>query len=204
MNQQRQGFDDSARRQADFSSLITVVQLDPETASPSDVTFDNRGILFQLPTTVDGSSPAVLLIVNEKLLKVKNGTVKSEYVVKPIANSEYDREMSKAYRKPLKRQAWRLFQNNATGFDIMSEIIPREVLGTGESWKYRIRYIRRPAPIILEDLGDDVSIDGISDKTECELNPILHMDILLKAVELAYASRGGRAVPEARAQQEQQ
>ena len=32
--------------------------------------------------------------------------------------------MSKAYAQPLKKQAWRLFSNAATGYDIQSEIIP--------------------------------------------------------------------------------
>ena len=32
--------------------------------------------------------------------------------------------MTKAYAQPLKKQAWRLFQNNTTQFDIYSEVIP--------------------------------------------------------------------------------
>ncbi len=50
--------------------------------------------------------------------------------------------------------------------------------------KYLIRYIRKPNPIILEDIGE-LSIHGVSTPSECELNPLAHFDILLKAVELA-------------------
>lgn len=50
--------------------------------------------------------------------------------------------------------------------------------------KYLVRYIRKPKPIILEDLGE-LSIQGVSTPSECELNPLAHFDILLKAVELA-------------------
>lgn len=49
---------------------------------------------------------------------------------------------------------------------------------------YTIHYLRRPLPIVLEDL-EDVSIDGINTVTECELNPILHRAILERAVALA-------------------
>ena len=201
LNAQGQGFDDTSRRQADFSSLITVAELSTYSAPSGSVKYDNRGIFFQLPTT-SGNTPAVLMIQNEKLLQMESTTVVKEYVIKPISYAEYDRQMSKAYGKPLKRQAWRLFQNPNSGFDIISEVIPRETLANGQSWKYRVRYVRRPKPIILESLvGTGLTIDGIDAKTECELNPILHVDILNKAVELAIATRGQREVPQQRQQQ---
>lgn len=199
LNPQGAGFDDSSRRQADFSSLITVADLNPTTTNKP--LYDVRSVLFQLPTTGDNNTPAVLLIVNEKLCRMKSGAPIKEYVVKPISNAEYDRQMSKAYSKPLKKQAWRLFVNTNTGFDIYSELIPRDSLGTGESWLYKIRYIKRPRPIILENLPDGLSIDNISTETTCELHPILHMDILMKAVELAAASRGMRPAQQTRQEQ---
>ena len=200
LNPQGQGFDDSTRRQVDFSSLIKVAELSPITSTGT--LFDDRSILFQLPprsnTSIDYNTD-VLMILNEKLLKMDGSSVDKVYVIKPISYSEYDRQMSKAYTKPLKKQAWRLFQNQADGFDVMSEVIPRVTLASGESWKYRIRYVKRPRPIILESLPDGLSIDGISEETSCELNPILHMDILAKAVELAYISRAG-GIPQERNQ----
>lgn len=194
MSPNGQGFDDSSRRQADFSSLIKVTELSP--SAPAGTLFDDRGILFKLPTTMDASSSAVLMIVQEKLIKESASGTKKQYVIKPISHEEYDRIMSQPYGKPLKKQAWRLFQNQSTGFDLMSEIIPRDTLGGNESWKYRIRFVKRPIPIILENLTDGLSIDGMTAETTCELNPILHMDILLKAVELAYTSRGGNVAKE--------
>lgn len=117
---------------------------------------------------------------------------KKEYVIVPINYKEYDREMSKPYAQPLKKQAWRLFQNNTQGFDIKTELVPKWNLTANETIQYyKIRYIRRPYPIVLEDMPDGLSIDGYSKKQECELNPILHPEILQKAVELALATRGG-------------
>lgn len=189
-NSQGQGIDDSPRRQVDFSSLITVAspsKLEAATIEEGEeptpsvplMAFDDRGILYKLPSNI-------LIMLNEK---VKAG--KRNYVVVPINYAEYDRLMSKAYGQPLKKQCWRLFQN-VSGIDITSEIIPTEGVEVSD---YRIRYIRRPRPIILTNLSlenqESLEIDGISAVTECELNPIVHMDILNKAVELALASKGG-------------
>lgn len=54
---------------------------------------------------------------------------------------------------------------------------------------YQMRYIKKPRPIILEPLYDSgVSIDGEQSKSECELAPELHPEILQRAVELAKAA----------------
>lgn len=238
MNAQGQGFDDSNRRQMDFSSLIKVAELAPVSTG---IPFDDRGIVYQLPRkkiatsnqkedapegtyiAIDGDSTHVLVrettdvlfILNEKLtartiksidnsgtnpvITYNNNGKGKEYVIVPISYKEYDREMSKPYAQPLKKQAWRLFQNMATGFDINSELIPRwnitrhatpSSVGDTE-FIYKIRYVKRPRPIILEDLPNELEIDGETKFSSCELNPIVHMDILNKAVELAIATRGG-------------
>lgn len=182
LNTQGQGFDDTPRRQIDFSSLIKIVDLE----STSGDTFDERGLLFKLPTKSVGGGTItdVLFILNEKM--IANG---KSYVIVPISYREYDREMSRPFAQPLKKQAWRLFQNKATGFDLVSELIPKETLNIVNP-VYRIRYVRRPQPIVLEDMPNGLTVDGVNLASDCELNPILHMDILNKAVELAIATRG--------------
>jgi hypothetical protein len=37
---------------------------------------------------------------------------------------------------------------------------------------------------------DALTIDGVAVETQCSLNPIVHMDILNKAVEIALSTRG--------------
>ena len=49
---------------------------------------------------------------------------------------------------------------------------------------YNMTYLRKPTPIVLEDL-EGVSIEGVSIETECELDSLLHIDILQRAVLLA-------------------
>lgn len=184
LNPQGQGFDDSQRRQVDFSSLLKVVELQPESEF-SGTKMDGRSIVFKLDDDV-------LYIVNEMLLRLEGSAVVEQFVVKPISYLEYDRQMSKAYSKPLKRQAWRLFQNTSDGFDILSEVVPRKNEDIeGQTWKYKVHYVMRPTPIVLVDLPDGLSVEGVSEATECILNPSMHHDILVKAVELAYRSRAG-------------
>lgn len=219
LNNQGQGFDDSARRQVDFSSLIKVDTITAQ--SDLGEAFDERGIIFKLPCKQgdkltpedEGYDPeqdkyketnttTVLFILNEKLQLITTEgegneakTTKTDYVIVPINYREYDREMSKAYAQPLKKQAWRLFQNAGTGFDVLSEIIPIFNLKDKGDFQYRIRYVRRPQPIVVAELPDGLSVDGETKVSECELNPILHMDILNKAVEIALTTRGRVARP---------
>ena len=55
---------------------------------------------------------------------------------------------------------------------------------------YNMTYLRKPTPIILEDL-EGVTIEGLSTKTECELDSLLHLDILHRAVLLAKSAFAG-------------
>jgi hypothetical protein len=55
--------------------------------------------------------------------------------------------------------------------------------------KYNIKYIRRPQPIVLQNIGD-LQIEGVSTVSECELNEILQRRIIDLAVRLALQSKG--------------
>lgn len=141
------------------------------------IKYDDRGVIYLMPTNI-------LFMLNEKIV---SGTAsKKTYIVIPINYKEYDRLMSKPFGQPYKKQCWRLFQNSL-GVDMSSELIPKLGVVIND---YIVRYVRRPRPIVLTDLAagefsDNLGIDGITVTTECELNPIIHIDILNKAVELA-------------------
>lgn len=197
-NPQGEGIDDSTRRQVDFSGLIEVADSGSNggIAESSQKAFDSRGIMYTLPKKV-------LIVLNERL-QVTKGSQTKNYVVIPISYSEYDRIMSRAYAQPLKKQCWRLFKGNGVTseasptYDIHSEIIPIEGSidkDKGDTVKYVIRYVRRPNPIVLTNLTmtnqESLAIDNVSKVTECELNPILHIDILNKAFELAIVAKTG-------------
>ena len=211
-NAVNEGIDDSEERQIDFSTLITTAVL--ERASDQTSAFDDRGIIYNMPSrttiaaadTFDSSfdytfhpkekvSSEVMFILNERII-TQVGGMKKSYVVVPIHYREYDREMSRPYGQPLKKQVWRLIQNNSNGIDAKLEIIPRwNLTDREEILEYKIRYIRRPYPIVLTKLEDGLNIEGFTQENPCELAPILHEEVLNKAVELALASRGRIASP---------
>lgn len=169
-NKYQEGFDGSAKRQIDFSGLISVKE---GTLLNGQAGFDLRAKIYRMPEDV-------FLIINETL--TTDTGVKQ---VVPISFDEYSRLMSKPYKEPLKYQAWRLVTEGSGSDNIIVELIPH----SGETVsKYTIRYVRRPKPIVLVDLASeygDVSINGVSTISECELNPLIHEEILQRAVEMA-------------------
>ena len=198
------GFDESERRQVDFSNLITVASTSTRESSAG---FNDHSWIFNMPSKNISVGPQsqiqskILFILNERLVLTKSNSVTKTFVVVPINYHEFDRQMSKPFAQPLKKQAWRLLEddsNSQTTDVTKAEIVPTDVayklVSTGGySATYKVRFIRRPRPIVLVPLSEaGISIDGISEVSECELNPILHMDILNKAVELAFTTRGGR------------
>lgn len=93
----------------------------------------------------------------------------------PVKQDEWHRIRKNPFKKPNKRRAVRL--------DSGDNIV--EVISEYPIDKYLIRYLRKPKPIILTTLEGDLSIDGIQQLTECELNTVLHRTILERAVILA-------------------
>lgn len=182
-NKLQQGFDGSEKRQVDFAELIKSANITTSVPTPGTYSsIDSRAQMFLLPTDV-------FIVTNEAVTlndSVEGTTYKA--VVIPLNYREYDRLMTKPYRNPVKRQVWRLMQANAAtvapnGQSIVSEIISKTNTSVTE---YRIRYVKKPQPIVLESLAaDGLSVNGITAKTECELNPIIHREILDRAVELA-------------------
>lgn len=146
-----------------------------------------------LTLTLQGGTPAITSLRQQGVTLMPAGFTSNvaneiRYVIVPINYKEYDREMSKAYAQPLKKQAWRLFQNISTGYDIYSELIPIWNVDT-TNLTYKIRYVERPTPIVLADLPNNLSIDGYSHASGCILNPIIHPEVLKEAVRLAIESR---------------
>ena len=212
-NKYQEGVEDSAKRYSDFSCLIKVDYIDAE----DDVqTIDQRGRIIYLPDDL-------MITLNEafyvhyKLMdslsqdepQLIRTIVEDTYQVVPITLGEYQRLMSKPSNDPLKRQVWKLMGNNASGNGSV-EIIPhwmdvRYILTKKEvdsnytlegTYKLKIRYIRRPYPIIIQELSaQGLTINGktavygstLSSATEdaCELSQELHPEILQRAVELA-------------------
>lgn len=128
-NAKQEGFDDSPKRQHDFSTLIKTVELEPLVSNISDGTlgagiFDPRGIDFKY--TED-----MFLILNEQLY---NKDTKFVYTIKPLSYVEYDRVMQRPYKFPPKNQIWRLMIDTQTdsGTKEVTVIEPTTVYYAGE------------------------------------------------------------------------
>lgn len=176
-NRYKEGLDDSPKRQIDFSELIKVAEGVPKTGT--SITFDKRAKLYDLPEDV-------FIVINESI-----ETDKGPRQAIPISYNDYTRLMSKPYKEPIKYQVWRLISTSVNNITVGLIVNSNESIS-----QYKVRYIRRPAPIITTDLSSeygDVSINGVTTVSECELNPIIHQEILQRAVELAKVAYTGDA-----------
>lgn len=110
-----------------------------------------------------------------------NGTVIN---VQPITHDEYNKIKDNPFRGPTRYKALRLDTNDDHPINCV------EIISKYSCDEYIVRYLKKLNPIILVDLKDsNVSIDGQTDKQDCELNSILHEYILERAVDMALRTK---------------
>lgn len=119
--------------------------------------------------------------LNDDSLGCYSGTIIN---VQPITHDEYNKIKDNPFRGATRYRALRL--------DIVNEEGKRctEIISKYGCSQYILRYLKKLKPIILIDLPNELTIEGESDKTECELDSELHNFILERAVGLALASKG--------------
>lgn len=111
--------------------------------------------------------------------------------VQPITHDEYNKIKDNPFRGPTRYKALRLDTNDTkiTDEDVQSTNYV-EIVSKYSCDEYIVRYLRKLNPIILVDLDDsNVSIDGHTEKHDCELNSILHEYILERAVGMALRTK---------------
>lgn len=177
-NKYQEGFDDSQKRQVDFSKLMKTYT-SSSTAPDSTSFFGNVTGAYKITWPND-----VFVVVNEFVdVTKKDDNRKYRLQIIPIKYDEYLRVSSKPYKQPLKNQAWRIIN----GENDINLIVGH--LNSVSDNGYHIRYIKHPKPIILESLeGSNLSINGEVNEMGCELDPEIHPEILQRAVELAKAA----------------
>lgn len=175
-NKYQEGFDGNEKRQIDFSMITKTKSYTTFSESTFDGRINNKSVNLETD---------IMMLINEFAdVTREDDTVRLSVI--PLNYREYTRLMSKPYKRPLKFQAWRIL-DNTSGATNRAEVIigPNDTLT-----KYTIRYIKRPRAIILSDL-EGVTLDGKNTEQTCELDPILHQEILQRAVELAKAAYAG-------------
>lgn len=174
------GFDGSQKRQYDFSGLIKTSVATALSASETVKPLNPRAKYYAFPEDY-------FLSINEGILV---GNI-DYYSVISISYADYEKLMQKPYPYPPKKSVWRIFTNAITNTSngVTVSKVCAEIMGkfpAGTEILYKIRYIKKPNPIILVDLSEEgLTIEGKSTKTECELPSQLHKEILEKAVTLA-------------------
>lgn len=173
-NKYQEGFDGNEKRQIDFSMITKSTSY----STFLDATVDNRTNSKSVSISED-----IMMIINEFVDVTRDG-ISIRLTVVPLNYREYARLMSKPFKRPLKFQAWRILDNASTN---KAELVvgPNDLIT-----EYTIRYIKRPKAIVLTEL-EGVTLDGQTSEQTCELDPILHQEILQRAVELAKAAYTG-------------
>lgn len=208
-NKFQEGFDGSQKRQYDFSTIITKGTL---TRTTED-TYDPRAISFKFPEDY-------FLSINESIVEKMSNREDIVYQIIPISYYDYGRLMQKPYQYPPKRSVWRLITENkvihtqSSGNLTPSPSLPPmreddianticEIIGrfvNPDSIEYRMRYVKKPLPILLEDFSaSGLSIDGHNGNPaddadadadggiSCKLPTGIHHEIVQRAVELCTA-----------------
>ena len=184
-NKYQEGFDQSPKRQLDFSTITDLMVYNIMDALPNVVKFNEDSIVFPYNDN--------FLFIIQELATVTDSVTRTDKNVniRGITNVEYMMAMNKPYKYPFKHEGWRIIHNTD---DRKLELL----LSYGDRLKsYKIRYIKRPTPIILTDLSSlGLTIDGISTPTDCILDEAMHAEIVQRAVELAKMSYDSQNVQE--------
>jgi hypothetical protein len=160
-----------------LDSLVKTKSYDTPSTS-TNIGVSNSSIFYTLPSNI-AFITLEQIIFNDNTLGCFDG---SRANVMPITHDEYNKIKDNPFRGPTRYKALRLDYGNHE-----VEIISKYKVG-----KYLIKYIEQPSPIVLVNLPDNLSINGVSVQTECTLHPLLHRRILEMAVREALLSRGSQ------------
>lgn len=171
-NQFGEGFERTEEIRRYLSDLVKTVVLNEKLTG--HVGLSRTSMFYQLPDDVWFITYESATLKDERLGCLDG----EEALIVPVTQDEYYKIAANPFRGPSKGRAVRL--------DIGGGVI--EVISDYNIEKYLIRYVSRPKPIVLVDLND-LSINGVNIRTECELNPVIHRAILERAVRLAIVSK---------------
>ena len=171
-NQFGESFERTEEIRRYLSDLVKTVVLSDKLTG--HVGLSKTSMFFQLPEDVWFITYESATLKDERLGCLDG----EEATIVPVTQDEYYRIAKNPFRGPSKGRAVRL--------DIGDGVI--EIISDYNIDKYLVRYLSRPKPIVLVDLGE-LSVNGIKVRTECELNPVIHRAILERAVRLAIISK---------------
>ena len=127
---------------------------------------------------VEISNDILFMIYEQCTLNDENNCINNKIVsVVPTIHDDLDKVLKNPFKSPNSRKVIRL------DFDNKIELISKYNISN-----YKIRYLKKPNPIILVKL-EDLNIDKKQEVSNGETNPILHERIVQRAVQLAVQSK---------------
>ena len=129
---------------------------------------------------VEISNDILFMIYEQCTLNDENNCINNKIVsVVPTIHDDLDKVLKNPFKSPNSRKVIRL------DFDNKIELISKFSISN-----YKVRYLKKPNPIILIALEDNLSINnGDTEVSNGETNPILHERIVQRAVQLAVQSK---------------
>lgn len=129
---------------------------------------------------VEISNDILFMIYEQCTLSDENNCINNKIVsVVPTIHDNLDKVLKNPFKSPNSRKVIRL------DFDNKIELISKYNISN-----YKVRYLKKPNPIILVALEDNLSINnGDTKVSNGETNPILHERIVQRAVQLAVQSK---------------
>ena len=167
-------FEETEELRRYLANLVKEAKLEPITSTTGIIGMDSNSKFFTLPDN--------LMFITYESVEISDGKCDgmSTLDVYPVRQDEYNRIKKNPFRGANDRRALRL--------DLSEGVI--EIVSKYTVSSYYLRYLRKLAPIVLADFGDEQSIEGVSRISECELPESVHQRILERAVMLALQSRG--------------
>lgn len=168
-------FEETEEMRRYLSKIVKEAKLEPiKTSSDKLLGIDSNSKFFTLPEE--------LWFITYESVKVSdsNCDAMSTLDVYPVTQDEYRKIRRNPFRGANNRRALRL--------DLSDGVI--EIVSKYTVTEYYLRYLRKLQPIVLINLGNEQSIEGVSTVSECKLPETLHQRILDRAVLLALQSRG--------------
>ena len=129
---------------------------------------------------VEISNDILFMIYEQCTLSDESNCINNKIVsVVPTIHDDLDKVLKNPFKSPNSRKVIRL------DFDNKIELISKYNISN-----YKVRYLKKPNPIILVTLEDNLSINnGDTKVSNGETNPILHERIVQRAVQLAVQSK---------------
>ena len=127
---------------------------------------------------VEIEDSVLFMIYEQCTLSDENNCINGRIVsVVPTIHDDLDKVLKNPFKSPNSRKVIRL------DFDNKIELISKYNVSN-----YKVRYLKKPNPIILVKL-EDLNIDKKQEVSNGETNPILHERIVQRAVQLAVQSK---------------